>query len=117
MVKGKFGASSKQHLETYIDTFYLKAELRLEYENGKEVVITTDDSWKCKESPVISDSIYDGEVYDERKAITDWSCADFCDETWEQMSVLEDVKLGQLKDRLSLPIIIKETIKPIGVIT
>ena len=114
--KGKFGASSKMHTETYIDEYYLKAELRIEYADGTEDVIVTDDSWKCTASPVLADSIYDGEVYDERKSIKGWSDATFCDQDWENMVYAQNVKLGNLVDRMSLPIIIKETIKPIAVI-
>jgi len=122
--KGLFGTSSKFHLEPYLDDYLLKAELRVEFEDGSEQVIVTDDSWKCTASPILADSIYDGEVFDERKAIKDWSAASCCDCDWEQMKIANNIKvnvpehpvLGKLYDRLSLPIVIKETVKPIGFI-
>lgn len=122
--KGLFGTSSKFHLEPYLDDYLLKAELRVEFADGSEQVIVTDDSWKCTPSPILADSIYDGEVYDERKAIKNWSDASCCDCEWDQMKIAEDIKvnvpehpvLGKLYDRLSLPIVIKETVKPIGFI-
>lgn len=122
--KGLFGTSSKFHLEPYLDDYLLKAELRVEFEDGSEQVIVTDDSWKCTESPILADSIYDGEVFDERKAIKDWSAASCSDCDWEQTKIGNNIKvnvpehpvLGKLYDRLSLPIVIKETVKPIGFI-
>lgn len=122
--KGLFGTSSKFHLEPYLDNYLLKAELRVEFEDGTEEVIVTDATWKCTASPILSDSIYDGEVFDEQKAIKDWSSSTCCDCDWECMKIAEDIKvnvpehpeLGRLYDRLSLPIVIKETVKPIGFI-
>lgn len=122
--KGLFGTSSKFHLEPYLDDYLLKAELRVEFEDGSEQVIVTDDSWKCTASPILADSIYDGEVFDERKAIKDWSAASCSDCDWEQTKIANNIKvnvpehpvLGKLYDRLSLPIVIKETVKPIGFI-
>ena len=122
--KGLFGTSSKFHLEPYLDDYLLKAELRVEFEDGSEQVIVTDDSWKCTASPILADSIYDGEVFDERKAIKDWSASSCSDCDWEQTKIANNIKvnvpehpvLGKLYDRLSLPIVIKETVKPIGFI-
>lgn len=83
--KGMFGTSSKMHPETFLDEYCLKAELRVEFDDGSEEVILTDDSWKCAPSPILADSIYDGEVFDERKVIIDWSSADYDDSSWESM--------------------------------
>ena len=122
--KGMFGTSSKMHPEPFLDEYCLKAELRVEFDDGSEEVILTDDSWKCTPSPILADSIYDGEVFDECKVIKDWSLADYDDASWKSMKVTEDIKvradyhshLGKLEDRLSLPIVVKEIVKPIGFI-
>ena len=122
--KGKFGASGALHTEPYMDDYVLKAELRLMYEDGTEEIILTDDSWKCTPSPILEDSIYDGEVFDQRKVIKDWSEASYCDKDWDHMTVIEDIKvnvpthpyLGKLEDRLSLPVVVKEKVKPVAFI-
>ena len=117
--KGRFGASSRYHRNQtpYIDQYLLKAELRLTLKDGSEQIITTDDSWKCAPSPVLADSIYDGEVYDERKAIADWSCASCSDSAWDNAKIVDVIGCGEcVEDRLSLPIIVKETRKPIEII-
>ncbi|MBQ8804359.1 MAG: family 78 glycoside hydrolase catalytic domain [Tyzzerella sp.] len=134
--KGRFGASSRYHRyqTPFIDRYLLKAELRLTMSDGSETIVTTDKSWKCAPAPVIADSIYDGEVYDERKVITGWSCAACPDSTWDYVKIMdvlkrgayeelaekasngETVKIGKLEDRLSLPIVVKETRKPVEII-
>ena len=101
---------------TYIDRYFLKAELRLELEDGTQQVILTDDSWKCAPSPVLENSIYDGEVYDATKAIPDWADPACDDAGWDCMKKAEDVPLGALEDRLSLPILCKQTLQPLEII-
>lgn len=105
-----------KYSDSYIDRYYLKAELRLELEDGSEQVIVTDNSWKCTPSPVLENGIYEGEVYDATRAILNWSDP-ACDDTgWDQMEKAEHVPLGALEDRLSLPIVCKETIRPVTLI-
>jgi len=127
--KGRFGASHRYHQKQtpYLDRYLLKAELQIVLEDGSSQVIVTDDSWKCAPSPVVFDNLYDGEVYDERKAIRDWSTISCSDQEWEQVKIIdltrehrktdgEILKIGKLADRLSLPVIVKETLKPIDIL-
>ena len=111
---GRFGCPAREHTKPFIDQYLLNAELHLEYDDGSTEVILTDTSWKCAPSPVLADSIYDGEVYDARKVIPHWSHADFCDCDWEHMIIATDLTIGQPEDRYSLPIVVKEIIKPIA---
>ena len=115
--KGRFGGSSRYHRNQtpFIDRYLLKAELRLTFDDGSENVITTDKSWKCAPSPVVADSIYDGEVYDERKSIAGWSDVSCSDSAWDNVEVVA-AKIGKLEDRLSLPIVVKETRKPVEIL-
>lgn len=116
--KATFGASSV-HLTKqtpFIDKFLLKAELRLTLVDGTEQVIATDESWRCAPSPIVEDSIYGGEVYDARLAIARWSEPDFDDSNWDTVTVTTAEGVGNLADRLSLPIVVKERIKPVEII-
>lgn len=108
--KGRFGFSGKPGAN-YCDTFTLLCELHIELEDGSCQVIGTDLDWKCAPSPVVSGSIYDGEVYDARKEIKDWCTAGLDVSAWDSV-VPYDPKLGPVVDRLSLPVVIKETLKP-----
>ena len=108
-IKGPYG--NKPHIhKNAADRFLLKAELRLEWADGREQVIVTDESWECAQSPILFNTIYDGEIYDARQASLDKRSL------WEKVQLAENVKLGNLEDRLSLPIIIKERIAPIELI-
>lgn len=115
--KATFGASAAHRNQTpFIDKYLLKAELRITMEDGEEQVISTDESWRCAPSPIVEDSIYGGEVYDARRAICDWSSPALDDSVWDTMVATNADGVGVLKDRLSLPIIVKETIKPVSII-
>jgi len=101
--KGPFGISRKENI--YGDKFVLLCEIVINYEDGTSTTVITDESWKAKKSSILSSSIYDGEVYD----------AGFDEISTYQV---KEVNLGfdKLKARLSLPVKIKERLKPIEVI-
>ncbi|GAE93239.1 alfa-L-rhamnosidase [Gracilibacillus boraciitolerans JCM 21714] len=44
----------------------LLAQLHIEMENGKEVVVTTDENWQASDSAIRMSEIYHGETYDAR---------------------------------------------------
>lgn len=113
--KGRFGVFSSE-CSPYVSEFLLCAELRILHEDGTETVIGTDREWKCYPSPVLSDGIYDGEVYDARKEIEGWSEAGLDECEWEQAVVTEPQGLGNFTDRLSLPITVNELLAPQGII-
>ena len=50
----------------------LIAKLVLKYENGREQIIVTDDSWVCGHDAITDVSIFDGETYDERLHDPEW---------------------------------------------
>ena len=60
--KGRFGFFPNGGI--FGNRFALIAELYIELENGEEVLIKTDDSWKTRKSFIRSGDIYDGEVQD-----------------------------------------------------
>eukprot|EP01084_Bolivina_argentea_P091268 164321_1 len=43
----------------------LKAQLILTYQDGTQQIIVTDNTWKTYPSPIVSNSIYNGEIYDQ----------------------------------------------------
>ncbi len=115
--KAPFGANAAHREQApFIDKYLLKAELRLTLADGTEEIINTDESWRCAPSPIVEDSIYGGEVYDARLAIAHWSDPDFDDSEWDTMTVTDANGVGVLTDRLSLPVVIKETVNPIAII-
>ena len=87
----------------YADHAAFLAELRIEYEDGTETVIGTDENWWASKSRVLASSIYDGEVYDAN--------ADISEELPVSIDTQKD--LTRLEDRLSLPLRVTERIRPV----
>lgn len=88
----------------YGDKLYAIGELYVE----DELVIATDESWMSRISPVVFSGIYDGEIYDARLE-ENGKCAPARQEAPE--------RCGELTERYSLPIVKKETFRPIEVIS
>ena len=59
--------------DLYGDTMQAICELHVTLEDGTEQVIVTDESWQSLPSPVLFSNIYDGEHYDARNEIANWS--------------------------------------------
>ena len=90
-------------------------ELHIQYQDGAEEVIITDDSWKAAESPWLRAEIYDGEVFDARKIVDSWCTAE-CDASgWDSVGYV-DVDMALLRARLSVPVKLHERLKPIAVL-
>lgn len=48
------------------------AQLMIKYEDGQLETISTDDSWKWRSGPVVSNNIYAGETYDANAEVSGW---------------------------------------------
>lgn len=71
--KGKMGFVLSRNIYGKQTAFF--CQIQIEYEDGTKEIICSDDSWKGHDSPVIFSEIYDGEIYDARKEISDWNLA------------------------------------------
>ena len=103
--KARFGFHAHENKGFYGNEWKLIAELRLEYEDGTEEVIGTDESWKVRRSRITFSNLYDGE----------WQ-----DGTLEEMPLeavwLCEAPKGGLTDRMSLPVTVHEVLEPIELI-
>ncbi len=70
--KGRFGFIDRLD-RLYGDTQALLCELEITWEDGSRTSVSSDESFLCHSSPILSGSIYDGEVYDANLA-----SAEFC---------------------------------------
>lgn len=113
--KGRFGTFGEINTP-YTDTFALLCELQITLEDGSVITISTNEDWSCKPSPVIDDNIYDGESYDATKEIPGWSKPGFHDLDWDKVKEFAPRGLGKVTERLSLPVLIKETLQPVQLI-
>ena len=78
-------------------------ELALNYTDGTTENIITDETWKVTEGPVISNSIYFGDVYDSRLEKDGCCKVGYNDENWNYAGVVPKPE-GQLKFQNMEPI-------------
>ncbi|WP_242257835.1 alpha-L-rhamnosidase [Streptococcus thoraltensis] len=83
----------------YGDQHQALAEYHVTYEDGTSDVFVTDDTWQTTAGKITKSAIYYGEDRDDTKEISDW----------EPVIIVEG-NFEVLTDRLSLPLVVKETL-------
>ncbi len=89
-------------------------EMRVDYEDGRHEIITSNDSWKASIGPILFDSISGGERYDARLEKTGWDSPDYNDADWEKAQVVEPVP-GVLVAQTAPPIKDMQVLTPVKV--
>lgn len=90
------------------------AQLVIEYEDGSTEIIGTDTSWRCAYGPIRYASLYMGELYDARKAITGWDASHFDDSGWTSAVLSPDPKITLAAQRTQ-PVRVTDTLKPVSI--
>ena len=94
------------------------AKIELTYKNGEKVSVVTDSSWKSTTGPILSSDIYDGEDYDGRYELGNWSCNDYDDSSWINAAVGEFAEDSpQLVQRTAPAVRYIEEIKPVKLLS
>ena len=107
--KGRFGVNGG--FENNFGTQnHLLCEIRIRYEDGSEDIIGTDESFEYAPGPVQFSNIYDGEIYDATKA-------DIPENVWHPAVLKTPEKIEKLTERWSLPVVVKNKLKPVAVLT
>ncbi|MBT33581.1 MAG: alpha-L-rhamnosidase [Thalassobius sp.] len=86
-------------------------QLHVQYTDGSEEVIITDDSWKSSTGPITSVEIYNGEKYDARKELSGWDKTGYDDSKWKGVKV-ENFDNSNLVATYNEPIRKHETFEP-----
>lgn len=90
-------------------------QLDIEYEDGTKENIKTDETWKFTPyGPIRSNNIYDGEVYDARKEITNWNTTNFDDSNWLNLMWVQEPG-GFPEAQMTPNMKIMDEVKPISV--
>jgi len=90
-------------------------QLVVKYEDGSEQTIVSDETWKLSANgPIRKNSEYDGEFYDARMELKDWSKTGFDDASWMNAELVEK-PCEKLVAQPIEPIKITEEIAPMGV--
>jgi alpha-L-rhamnosidase len=90
-------------------------QVEIEYTNGTRSLIVTDESWKAHTSPIIENTIYNGETYDARLEIDGWSSPGLDDSGWSGASVFNEQDNLILSAQSGPPIRIMKEIVPLSV--
>lgn len=103
--KARFGFSALEDVGFYGNEWKLIAELRIDYEDGTEEVIGTDESWSVRRSTITFSNLYDGEMRDDTLPDLEIGQAECC-----------EPPKGVLTERMSLPVTVHETFDPADLI-
>jgi len=72
----------------------LRAQLRIEHNDGSVEWVATDASWKADTSYILHAELYDGETQDLRRLQRGWDTAGFADEGWKQARVIHPKEIS-----------------------
>lgn len=97
--KGRFGLKHRENI--FGSEYVAAAKLVINYADGSEEEIVTDESWNARPSYVTDGNIYDGEYVDCTRNISEISGVRYVDREFN------------VTERISLPVVIKHKIKPV----
>ena len=86
-------------------------QLNIELADGKTVSVSSDTTWKTASGPVVSDSVYDGDVYDARLEQPGWDRPGFNDATWAPVRQEAGTE-GAISAEMMPPIRVVDTLVP-----
>jgi alpha-L-rhamnosidase len=93
----------------------LLLHLRLEYQDGTVSHLVSDASWKITtDGPILANNFYDGEEYDARLELGDWTRPGFDDSKWRPAEIAA-VHEGDLSAQMMNPVRVTGRIKPVSV--
>ena len=91
------------------DRFF--AQLELEFDDGSQAIVVTDNSWKAAPSPILESQIYSGEFYDARLERSDWNKATFDGSGWKP-AVVTDAPTLEVTAQIDSPVHRITTLQP-----
>jgi len=115
---GRFFAMRQDYKPYKIKSFgfpKMALQLFVEYTDGSNEVIRTDDSWKLTtDGPILSNNEYDGEEYDARKEMKGWNTTNFNDKSWVNARYVQEPG-GFFEAQMSPNMKIMGEVKPISI--
>ncbi|GAB3018356.1 hypothetical protein GCM10027051_24370 [Niabella terrae] len=112
---GRFFTMRQQYKPHKINNFgfpRLLFQLELIYEDGRHEQVLSDESWKfTADGPVRSNNEYDGEIYDARKELGDWSRTRYDERGWRPVENVP-APAGNITPQPQPPMKIMDRIKP-----
>ncbi len=93
------------------DSPSLICQLEVKTGNGNKIIIKSDNSWNFSTGPLVFDGIHNGETYDARLELGEWSKPDYNDREWKPAVTVAGPR-GKLSSQIMPPIRIINSIKP-----
>jgi alpha-L-rhamnosidase len=87
--------------------------IEIVYEDGTEDTVCSDGTWKVKESPIVMNGVYDGEIYDATLETEGWATVDCDDAAWQQ-AVLREAPAGVLTAHTAPTDKVTERLEPVS---
>lgn len=97
----------------YSPHLQLLFQLHIKHTDGSITRLGSDEGWKTSDSPIVENSIYDGEIYDARKEMPGWNRAGFDDSNWENAVELSTPNERIIDSQLAEPMRVIKTIRPV----
>ncbi|HNY40327.1 MAG TPA: family 78 glycoside hydrolase catalytic domain, partial [Bryobacteraceae bacterium] len=88
-----------------------RLQINVELEGGKSIEFHTDSTWRAGKSPIVEDSIFDGESYDATLEQPGWDCSGFAATGWTAAQVVKS-PTAALSGQSMPPIRVTGTITP-----
>ncbi|PSL23380.1 glycoside hydrolase family 78 protein [Chitinophaga ginsengisoli] len=105
---------SKNHFGAKIGLLF---QLNIQYTDGTEEVITSDNSWKSSTGSILYSEIYNGETIDARKEKEGWSTPGYDDQSWSGVQLSNDNNKSNLIATVNEPVKKHEQFKPVRIFT
>lgn len=109
--KGRFGVNGGFE-NNFGENYHLLCELHIQYSDGTETVINSDDSFVYSDGPVLFSNIYDGEIFDAGKLEINWMDGEYNTESWKKVQLQTPERMEKLVERYSVPIKKKDVLIP-----
>ena len=90
----------------------LRAQLEIEYPDGKRQVITSDNSWKASHGALAESDILNGETYDARREFKNWQQPGFKDADWQSVEIIADKPERYMEVYPANPVQITQVLQP-----
>jgi len=89
MLAGGWATQEVDGSQVYYKEPALLVQMNAELEGGKQLSVTTDNSWKTAPGPVVESSVYAGEVYDARMETPGWDQPGFAETGWTAAQMVD----------------------------
>jgi len=89
--------------EFYGDEPKFLAQLEVTYGDGSKETIVTDETWKSRDSAILSSDFMLGEKHDARQELSDWASPNTTDDGWNGV-VVRDAYQGELNGQVMEPV-------------